>query len=345
MFSQLFRIHHAHAYSVGLIFISSLYSTILPAAENAVVENLLGEVDTPLTIRDFLFPSTYFLKIENNPFLSFAESLLLLTVVLLVFYALWYIQKPKVSKRPCAGFKLLNLNEQASFIPLKSEVQTLEFLLKIQTSKKYRLSANLNRVTLTPHQNTFLVEDKNYKNALLINRRRSHRTILCDNDVLDVGEMILLYCNNDVPAGKIQRTTRMDYQLPVSQVKPKGPIQKGTPVLTPAGSQQEILLIRNINTLGSSNFNDVIITSDEVALIHAKIYKIGKSWKIINLLNHETTTVNGRRIDQRFLKDGDEISVGDTVFKFSTSKMKSKKIQRPRTETAKKSTTKKSVKT
>jgi pSer/pThr/pTyr-binding forkhead associated (FHA) protein len=55
--------------------------------------------------------------------------------------------------------------------------------------------------------------------------------------------------------------------------------------------------------------------------------------------------VNGRRIDQRFLKDGDEIAVGDTLFKFSTSKVQTKQVRRPRTETAKKETAKKSVKT
>ena len=337
MFSQIFRILRACASSVGLIFIGVFCSTFLLAADDAVTESVLNEAATPHSFTDYLFPETYFLKIGDNPLLTFAESLFVFATVLLVVYALWYLQKPKVSTLPGAGFKLLNQNEQTSFIPLKAEVQTLEFLANIQTSKKYRLSANLNRVTLTPHQNTFLLEDKNYKNALLINRRRSHRTILCDNDILDVGEMILLYCNNDVPAGKIQRTARMDYQLPISGVKPQGPLQKGTPILTPAGSQQDIHLVRNINTLGSSNFNDVIISSDQVALRHAKIYKVGQSWKIQNLLNHETTTVNGRRINQRFLQDGNEIAVGDTFFKFRISKAQTKQIRRPRTETAKKS--------
>jgi hypothetical protein len=337
MFSQIIRTLSVCASSVGLIVIGVFYSTLLLAAEEVVAANELNETDKSLSFADYLFPETYFLKIGDNPLLTFAESLLVFAAVLLVVYALWSLQKPKVTTLQGAGFKLLNLNEKTSFIPLKAEVQTFEFLAKLQTSNKYRLSANLNRVTLTPHQNTFLLEDKNYKNALLINRRRSHRTILCDNDVLDVGEMILLYCNSDGPAGKIQRNERMDYQPTVSGVKPKGPVQKGTPILTPAGSQQDILLVRNMNSIGSSNFNDVVISSDEVALMHAKIYKVGQSWKILNLLNHETTTVNGRRIDQRFLQDGDEIAVGDTLFKFRISKVQTKQARRPRIETAKKS--------
>jgi len=177
MFSQIFLILRACAASVGLIIIGVFYSTLLPAAEDAVTESVLNETDTSLSFTDYIFPETYFLKIGDNPLLTFAESLLVFAAVLLVVYALWFLQKPKVNTLSGAGFKLLNLNEQTSFIPLKTEVQSLEFLAKIQTSNKYRLSANLNRVTLTPHQNTFLLEDKNYKNALLINRRRSHRTI------------------------------------------------------------------------------------------------------------------------------------------------------------------------
>ena len=91
------------------------------------------------------------------------------------------------------------------FIPLKPEVQTLELLSKINTGKKYRLSANLNRVTLTPHQNSFLLEDKNYKNALLINRRRSHRILLTNDDILDVGEMVLLYRNPELSFNNLNR--------------------------------------------------------------------------------------------------------------------------------------------
>ena len=234
------------------------------------------------------------------------------------------------------GFQLLNLGERKPFIPLKSEIQTLEFLTQIQTSKKYRLSANLSRVTLTPHQNTFVLEDKNYKNALLINRRRSHRTVLCDNDVLDVGDMILLFRNHVVPAGTIHRPASKDLQLPIVGIIPKGPVQKMTPILTFSGSTQKIPLIRNLITIGSSNSNDIIVKGNEVALRHVKIYKVGASWKIQNLLTQETTTVNGRRIDQRFLQDGDEVTVGDSTFKFKSGKAQIKQTLKSKTETAKK---------
>ncbi|MBT7809889.1 MAG: FHA domain-containing protein [Deltaproteobacteria bacterium] len=251
-------------------------------------------------------------------------------------FGLWFLQKPKAGTQFGVGFHLLNLGEQKTLIPLKSEIQTLEFLTQIQTSKKYRLSANLSRVTLTPHKNTFVLEDKNYKNALLINRRRSHRTVLCDNDVLDVGEMILIFRNNVVPAGSIHRPASKDLQLPIVGIIPKGPVQKMTPILTFSGSTQKIPLIRNLITIGSSNSNDIIVKGNEVALKHVKIYKVGASWKIQNLLTQETTTVNGRRIDQRFLQDGDEVTVGDSTFKFKSGKAQIKHTLKSKTEIAKK---------
>ncbi|MCH1520308.1 MAG: FHA domain-containing protein, partial [SAR324 cluster bacterium] len=88
--------------------------------------------------------------------------------------------------------------------------------------------------------------------------------------------------------------------------------------------------------IGSSNSNDIIVEGDEVALRHAKIYKVGASWKIQNLLIQETTTVNGRRIDQRFLQDGDEVTVGDSTFKFKSGKAQIKQTLKSKTETAKK---------
>ena len=336
MISQIDRCLRACVHSAVLLIIGILTSTSLPAAEQVVEQNVLIREDFPFAFLEYFFPQTFFLKINETPSLTLIESLLIFAGVLLAMFGLWFLQKPKAGTQSGVGFQLLNLGERKPFIPLKSEIQTLEFLTQIQTSKKYRLSANLTRVTLTPHQNTFVLEDKNYKNALLINRRRSHRTVLCDNDVLDVGEMILLFRNHVVPAGTIHRPASKDLQLPIVGIIPKGPVQKMTPILTVSGSTQKIPLVRNLITIGSSNSNDIIVEGDEVALRHAKIYKVGASWKIQNLLIQETTTVNGRRIDQRFLQDGDEVTVGGIMFKFKSGKAQIKQTLKSKTETAKK---------
>ena len=317
-------------YHVGRLLRVCLFSAYLELIILLKFSNL------PLAaINNFFFQDNFFLKISHNTFLTIYESLLLFAGTILLVFALWLLQKPRTIKPSGPGFKLLNIDEQGVFIPLKPEVQTLELLSEINTCKKYRLSANLNRVTLTPHQNSFLLEDKNYKNALLINRRRSHRIVLTNNDILDVGEMVLLYQNPGLSFDNLNRNLDGSKELHAASGKIKGPVQKGTPILTFLVSKQQIPLIRNLNTIGASNSNDIVVESNEVASRHAKIYKVGQTWKIQNLHIHETTSVNGRRIDQRFLQDGDEMTIGDVLIRFNLSKTKFRQIPRQKIESAK----------
>ena len=341
MFYHIGRLLRVCLLSVYLEFIILLKFSNLLLAANQVDQSygLKQDVSHSAILLGLFFQDNFFLKISQETFLTIYESLLVFAGTVLLVFALWLLQKPKTRTPSGPGFQLLNIGEQGMFIPLKPEVQTLELLSKINTGKKYRLSANLNRVTLTPHQNSFLLEDKNYKNALLINRRRSHRILLTNDDILDVGEMVLLYRNTDLSFNNLNRNLDGSLELPAASAKLKGPVQKGTPILTFLGSQQKIPLIRNLNTMGTSNSNDIVIESNEVASRHAKIYKVGETWKIQNLHIHETTSVNGRRIDQRFLQDGDEVTLGDVLIKFNISKTKFRQMPRQKIEATQKTQT------
>ena len=340
MFYHVGRLLRVCLYSAYLELIILLKFSNLPLAAGQVDQNYdLGNNLSHSAISNFFFQDNFFLKINQNTFLTIYESLLLFAGTILLVFALWLLQKPRTITASGPGFKLLNNDEKGVFIPLKPEVQTLELLSEINTCKKYRLSANLNRVSLTPHQNSFLLEDKNYKNALLINRRRSHRIVLTNNDILDVGEMVLLYQNPGLSFDNFNRNLEGSRELHAESAKIKGPVQKGTPILTFLVSKQQIPLIRNLNTIGASNSNDIVVESNEVASRHAKIYKVGQTWKIQNLHIHETTSVNGRRIDQRFLQDGDELTIGDVLIRFNLSKNKFRQIPRQKIEAAKQAQT------
>ena len=337
MFYHIGRLLRVYLLSVYLAFIILLkFSNLLLAANQVAQSYGLKQDVSHSAILGLFFQDNFFLKINQESFLTIYESLLVFAGTVLFVFVLWLLQKPKTRTPSGPGFQLLNIGEQGMLIPLKLEVQTLELLSKINTGKKYRLSANLNRVTLTPHQNSFLLEDKNYKNALLINRRRSHRILLTNDDILDVGEMVLLYRNPDLSFNNLNRNLDGSLVLPAASAKLKGPIQKGTPILTFLGSHQKIPLVRNLNTMGTSNSNDIVIESNEVASRHAKIYKVGETWKIQNLHIHETTSVNGRRIDQRFLQDGDEMTLGDMLIRFNISKTKFRQMPRQKIEATEK---------
>ena len=340
MFYHIGRLFRVCLLSVYLEFIILLKFSNLLLAANQVNQGYGLKLNlSHSAIIGLFFQDNFFLKISQETFLTIYESLLVFVGTVLLVFALWLLQKPKTRTPSGPGFQLLNIGEQSMFIPLKPEVQTLELLSNINTGKKYRLSANLNRVTLTPHQNSFLLEDKNYKNALLINRRRSHRILLTNDDILDVGEMVLLYRNPDLSFNNLNRILDGSLALTAASAKLKGPVQKGTPILTFLGSKQKIPLIRNLNTMGTSNSNDIVIESNEVASRHAKIYKVGETWKIQNLHIHETTSVNGRRIDQRFLQDGDEVTIGDVLIRFNLSKNKFRQIPRQKIEATKQAQT------
>jgi len=337
MLYHIGRLLRVYLLSVYIAFVILLkFSSLLLAANQVDQSYGLRQEVSHSAILGLFFQDNFFLKISQDNFLTIYESLLVFAGTILLVFALWLLKKPKTRTPLGPGFKLLNIGEQRMFIPLKLEVQTLELLSKINTDKKYRLSANLNKVTLTPHQNSFLLEDKNYKNALLINRRRSHRILLTNDDILDVGEMVLLYRNPDLSFNNLNRNIDGSLELPAASAKLKGPVQKGTPILTFLGSQQKIPLVRNLNTMGSSNSNDIVIESNEVASRHAKIYKVGETWKIQNLHIHETTSVNGRRIDQRFLQDGDEVNLGGVLIRFNISKTKFRQITRLKIEATQK---------
>jgi len=340
MFYHIGRLLRVHLLSVYLAFIILLNFCNLLLAANQVDQGYgLKQDESHSAIIGLFFQDDFFLKISQGSFLTIYESLLVFAGTVLFVFALWLLQKPKTRKPSGPGFQILNIGEQGIFIPLKPEVQTLELLSKINTVKKYRLSANLNRVTLTPHQNSFLLEDKNYKNALLINRRRSHRILLANDDILDVGEMVLLYRKPDLSFNNLNRNLDGSFALPATSAKINGPVQKGTPILTFLGNQQKIPLVRNMNTIGTSNSNDIVIESNEVASRHAKIYKVGETWKIQNLHIHETTSVNSRRIDQRFLQDGDELTLGDMLIRFNISKTKFRQKPRQKIEATQKTQT------
>ncbi len=329
---RLFRVCLFSLYLELIIFLK--FSNLLLAADQVNQSYGFNKEVSHSALNYFFYQEDFFLKINQETFLTIYESFIVFVGTVLLIFALWLLQKPKTKKPSSPGFKLLNIGENDLFISLKPEVQTLELLSRINTSKKYRLSANLNRVTLTPHKNSFLLDDKNYKNAFLINRRRSHRVLLANNDILDVGEMVLLYHNPDLSFDDINSNLNGNAELNAVSSKIKGPVQKGIPILTFLGSQQKIPLIRNTNTMGKSNSNDVVFESNEVASRHAKIYKVGETWKIQNLHIYETTSVNGRRIDQRFLHDGDEVTLGDVHIKFNISKTKFRQKPRKKIESA-----------
>ena len=233
--------------------------------------------------------------------------------------AVWLVRRPReVNRITGPGFEVISPTERRRFIPLEERFQALDFLSKIETTGGLRLSANLNKVTLSVRKYGYLMEDKNYRNALLVNRRRVRRTLLRDGDVLDLGDLTLLYRDNR--GTRIVRYASITPGEGKSQIKfqrLKGPIRRGIPMLVPEQTPTRIFYVtRNKIFIGRSENNDLVIKSRNVYYRHAKLERVGGRWKLQDLSILGNTFVNNRRIEQRFLKDGDEISIESHRFKF-----------------------------
>lgn len=233
--------------------------------------------------------------------------------------ALWVLHRPRrVNAVTGPGFEVITPSEQRRFIPLEEKVTQLDFVSRIQTLGALRLSANLNKVALSNRRYGYLMEDKNFRNALLVNRRRVRRTLLKDGDVLDLGDLTLLYRDNRngaalrpapaaVPEGKV--VIKFD--------RVRGPIRRGTPTLTPEAQPNRVFFLsKNLVFIGRSEDNDLVIKSPHVQNRHAKIERVGSRYKLQDLSTAGNTFVNNRRVEQRYLREGDEIAIDVHRFKF-----------------------------
>ena len=217
------------------------------------------------------------------------------------------------------GFEIITPGENNRFLPLELKSYTLDYLNDIETKNKLRLSANLEKVALTPKQNSFYLEDRNSKNALLVNRRRMNKVLLQNEDVLDIGELTLLF-RNRLPAFVLPSAEEGNPLLyPRRSLTPKGPLPSSTASLRFLGNRQDFPLVRNIMILGRSETCDTVLEDSSVHLRHARIFRSGTVYKLQNL-STEGTYLNSRRVEQRELHDGDEIAVGRYVFIFQSGK-------------------------
>jgi len=68
--------------------------------------------------------------------------------------------------------------------------------------------------------------------------------------------------------------------------------------------------------LGRLDSNDIPVKDNKASREHAKIYKQGNQFAIVDLNSSNGTLVNGERVTKRILKEGDEIGIGLVKMRF-----------------------------
>ncbi|RME02507.1 MAG: FHA domain-containing protein, partial [Deltaproteobacteria bacterium] len=90
-------------------------------------------------------------------------------------------------------------------------------------------------------------------------------------------------------------------------------------------SGMQFPLEKEKTTIGKGLGNDIHLLDNTVNQIHAVIDRDGDTWTIKDLQSHHGTFVNGVRIKKRVLEHHDEITMGNTKFRFVVPGAKERK--------------------
>jgi len=69
-------------------------------------------------------------------------------------------------------------------------------------------------------------------------------------------------------------------------------------------------------TVGRLSKNDIELKDDSVSRLHCKLVKFGESYRLMDLNSLNGIYVNGRRVHEKLLEEGDCIRVGRTLLEF-----------------------------
>ena len=82
---------------------------------------------------------------------------------------------------------------------------------------------------------------------------------------------------------------------------------------------QRIALGDKVITFGRGDENDIVLTTPSASRLHAELQPSGGGYVLRDRGSSNGTWVNGVRVTERVLQAGDQISIGDEVFRFETA--------------------------
>ncbi len=113
-----------------------------------------------------------------------------------------------------------------------------------------------------------------------------------------------------------QRLKRGSFRVEASLREGAGGQSPGS-LLLPDG--QRVLLGETIVTIGRLPESTLVVDDPNVSRAHAEIRPHGTGFRIVDLSSTNGTKVNGERVAERQLSDGDRIEVGPVTFRFDAS--------------------------
>jgi hypothetical protein len=258
--------------------------------------------------------SIFLLKEPNS--LVFIIPIFLLSVGVMIAARLQYNSKPPKQ----LGFLSITPHRPQRFFPIDDKILNMVPVVEALADDQTNVYSNLNKITLTTKANGVYLEDKNYKISILVNRRRNRRSFLNDGDILDMGELTIMFKSPYIRPAKFDTRAQSGNHVIPRARRVHGKIIKNTPRLIPFEQRERTFYVtKNITLIGHSEMNDLIPKSKAVSPMHSRIERVAGKYKLIDLNSQNGTFVNGRRIDTKMLKDGDEISFESVKYTFTIS--------------------------
>lgn len=159
-------------------------------------------------------------------------------------------------------------------------------------------------------------------NGVRVNGRPVTSALLAAGDVIGMGDSNLRYeiaLTQDEPdMFTINTIAEMEATLAQASV-PMTLVNTGIPRLavhTP-GKTWEMLLTQETLSIGRQASNDLVLDQAKASRQHARIERVGDSFRIRDLNSTNGTWLGSQRIEDRLLQEGDTIRIGDArlVFK------------------------------
>jgi FHA domain-containing protein len=110
------------------------------------------------------------------------------------------------------------------------------------------------------------------------------------------------------PASLVQHTRTMVFEVPVVA----GPVARLREI-RPDGTQREVELDGALLTIGRANDNGLVIHDSRISRHHARLQARRGTLVLTDLGSTNGCRVNGARVDEVVLGEGDRIELGDTV--------------------------------
>ncbi len=249
-------------------------------------------------------------------------TIIFIIPVFFIAFFLLYFSKVRFNakQKKQLGFLSIIPQQPSKFFALDDKTHNMVPVVEQLADEKTNVYSNLSKITLSVKPTSVFLEDKNYKISILINRRRARRSMLHDGDVLDMGELTVMFQSpNSKPAKRDYKSQHSGHAIPRGR-RVQGKMLKNSPSLIPLDPRQKAFyLTKNITLIGRSEMNDLVPKSKSVSPMHSKIERVSGKYKLVDLSSTQGTFINGRRVDSRFLNDGDEISFESIKYTFSMS--------------------------